>query len=81
MEEGLPFICTDYVMWKEICKKHNCGIFVPPGNEVKLKEALIFLINNKKVAYKMGQNGKKAVEKIFNWTREEVKYLKIFKNI
>ncbi|MCH1547895.1 MAG: glycosyltransferase family 4 protein [Flavobacteriaceae bacterium] len=81
MEEGLPFICTDYTLWKDICNNYNCGIFIPPGDENKLKEALTFLITNKEQAYKMGQNGKKAVKDIFNWTSEERKYLKIFENI
>ena len=81
MEEGLPFICTDYTLWKEICDHHHCGIYVPPGDQQKLEEALSFLIENKEEAYKMGQNGKQAVKKIFNWASEESKYIKIFNSI
>lgn len=81
MEEGLPFICTDYKLWKEICDAYHCGIYVPPGDIHKLEEALNFLIENKEEAYKMGQNGKLAVKDVFNWYSEESKYIKIFNNI
>jgi len=81
MEEGLPFICTDYILWKEICDNYHCGIYVPPGDKQKLEEALNFLIENKEEAYKMGQNGKQAVKDVFNWSSEESKYVKIFNSL
>ena len=81
MEEGLPFICTDYILWKEICDNYHCGIYVPPGDKHKLEEALTFLTENKEEAYKMGQNGKQAVKDVFNWSSEEAKYVKIFQSI
>lgn len=81
MEEGLPFICTDYILWKEICDNYHCGIYIPPGDKQKLKEALSFLTENKEEAYKMGQNGKQAVKDVFNWSSEESKYIKIFNSL
>lgn len=81
MEEGLPFICTDYILWKEICDKYNCGLYVEPGNRVQLSNALNYLVNNKSEAYKMGQNGKLAVKNFFNWDTQEIKYIEIFNKI
>jgi glycosyltransferase involved in cell wall biosynthesis len=80
MEEGLPFICTDYLLWKKICDIYKCGLYVEPGNKEQLYNAVNFLINNKFEAFEMGQNGKKAVKDVFNWTTEESKYIKIFKS-
>lgn len=81
MEEGLPFICTDYFLWKEICEKYNCGIYIQPGDIEGLKDAISFLINNKEEAYIMGQNGKKAVLNDLNWGIVEKKYINVFKKI
>ena len=81
MEEGLPFICTDYVLWKNICDKYRCGIYIEPGNFNELKKTILWLINNPTIAYNMGQNGKRAVREEYNWNFVEEKYLNIFKNI
>jgi len=81
MEEGLPFICTDYILWKKICDDYKCGVYVEPGNKEQLYNAINFLISNKQEAYKMGQNGKEAVIKVFNWDSQEIKYVNIFTNL
>lgn len=79
MEAGLPFICTDYDLWKEIVDKYDCGICVEPNNSKQIEEAVLFLINNKEKAYQMGQNGRKAVLLEYNWKTQEREYLRIFK--
>lgn len=81
MEEGLPIICTDYKLWKEICNKYNCGIYVPPNDEKALFDAINKLVQNPQRAYQMGLNGKTAIKLEYNWTNVEIKYLKVFKYI
>jgi len=78
MEAGLPIICTDYDLWKEIIDKYDCGICVEPNNAKQIKEAIQFLISNKEKAYQMGQNGRKAVLLEYNWSTQEKEYLRIF---
>ena len=79
MEAGLPIICTDYDLWKEIVDKYDCGICVEPNNAKQIEEAIQFLISNKEKAYQMGQNGRKAVLLEYNWSTQEKEYLRIFK--
>ena len=79
MEAGLPIICTDYDLWKEIIDKYDCGICVEPNNTKQIEEAIQFLISNKEKAYQMGQNGRKAVLLEYNWSTQEKEYLRIFK--
>ena len=79
MEAGLPIICTDYDLWKEIIDKYDCGICVEPNNAKQIEEAIQFLISNKEKAYQMGQNGRKAVLLEYNWSTQEKEYLRIFK--
>jgi glycosyltransferase involved in cell wall biosynthesis len=78
MEAGLPFICTDYVLWNEIVTKYNCGICVQPGNLTQIRDAIHFLYANPTLAYQMGQNGRRAVESEYNWGLEEKKYISLF---
>ena len=81
MGEGLPIICSDYDLWMELIDKYNCGIYVTPGDIIKIKNAIQYLFENPQKAYKMGQNGKKAIKNVFNWKSEEKKLIKIFKII
>lgn len=81
MEAGLPLVCTDYKLWKEIIDEYKCGIYVKPGNVSEIKNAISFLLENKELAYKYGQNGRRAVEEKFNWSLHQKEYLKIFQNI
>lgn len=74
MEAALPIICSDYDLWVEVIKKHNCGLYVKPGNISEIRNAIIHLLNNPKQAFLMGQNGRKAVIEEYNWGNEEAKY-------
>lgn len=78
MEAGLPFICTDYTLWKGIVDRYDCGVSVPPNDPDATAEALEFLLGDVDRAYRMGQNGRRAVLEEFNWGTEEAKYLALF---
>lgn len=78
MEAGLPFICTDYVLWKDIVDRYDCGVCVSPNDPDQLAEAVGYLLRDRKRAYQMGQNGRQAVLREFNWASEEEKYVALF---
>ena len=71
MLHKLPVIATDYILWKEIIEKYNCGICVNPNDSEQIKNAILYLINNPKEAMEMGENGRKAVLAKFNWATQE----------
>ena len=81
MEAGLPIICTDYDLWKDIVDRYKCGICVKPGDVPGLRQAMHSIMADKKAAFQMGINGRRAVEKEFNWSSEEAKYCKMFSDI
>ena len=64
---------------EKIIDKYNCGICVEPKNVLQIREAINYLISNKKIAYQMGQNARKAIEKEFNWQSQEKEYTNLFK--
>ena len=78
MMAGIPFICTDFELWKDIVDKYNCGICVDPNNAAAIADALNFLKNNPEKAVEMGKNGRRAVENEFNWGTQEKKLLELY---
>lgn len=71
MMVGIPVICTDFDLWKEIVEGNNCGICVNPYDSREIVKAINYLMDNKDVAIKMGDNGREAVRKFYNWESQE----------
>lgn len=78
MEAALPIICSDYDLWQEIIEEFNCGICVEPGNVKQMTDAISFLLNNPEEAYRMGQNGRKAIHQKYNWSTQHEVYINLF---
>lgn len=78
MKAGIPLICTDFVLWERIVKKHHCGICVNPLNQNEVADAIQYLIKNPDDAAEMGRNGKKIIEEKLNWNYEEKKLQHIY---
>jgi glycosyltransferase involved in cell wall biosynthesis len=78
MEAGLPVICTDYTLWRDIIERYDCGVCVAPGSVAELRSAIEYVVADRARAYRMGQNGRRAVLEEFNWASEERKYLAVF---
>ncbi len=62
-----PIIVNDNSSMSDIVKKYNCGIVVPYGDIEAIKKAIIQLIDNPQMGYKLGQNGRIAYEKYYSW--------------
>ncbi|MHB1163471.1 MAG: glycosyltransferase [Minisyncoccota bacterium] len=81
MEAGLPLICTDFTLWQDIVRRYDCGICVRPGNVADISAAIRLVTTDRRRAFEMGQNGRRAVLEEFNWAPEERKYLDVFDRI
>jgi glycosyltransferase involved in cell wall biosynthesis len=81
MEAGLPLICTDYTLWQDIVDRYECGVCVSPGSVEEIRAAIAYVVSDRARAFRMGQNGRRAVLEEFNWTSEERKYLAVFQRI
>ena len=71
------WICNN----REIVEKYNCGICVDPHNSQQIKEAIQYLVENKEMAYQMGQNGRRAVLEEYNWESQAKLYIEVLTNI
>ena len=81
MMAGLPVICTNFILWKEVVEENDCGICVNPNNVNEITDAINYLINNLDIAKQMGENGRKMVQKKYNWESEEKKLLEIYRSL
>jgi len=78
---GLPIVLSDLPPSRQFIKGENCAIAVEPDNINEYANTIKLLLNNPEKAIEMGNNGKKLVFKKYNWTMEEVKLLKLYKEL
>ena len=81
MQMGLPVICTDFILWKEIIDEWKCGIYVNPHDIEAIRDAINYFIENKDVAKQMGDNGRRAVMEKYNWNTQEKILLEMYKKL
>jgi len=81
MEAKLPVICTNYALWEKIINEYKCGICVNPSNVEEIKNAIRFIIDNPSEAYKMGENGRRAVIEKYNWNTQEKVLLELYESL
>lgn len=81
MAAGLPVISSDIKLWKEIIDEAECGICVNPLEPKEIAKAIDYIIDNPKEAERLGQNGKKAVLKKYNWENESIKLRTLYKEL
>lgn len=63
---GKPVVATDILERAGVLVDGKTGIVVPKMDSDKLSEVIITLLNNEKLRYRLGKNGKSYV-KMFSW--------------
>lgn len=81
MRAGLPVICTDFQLWKDIIDEYKCGIYVNPHNEEELYHAIKYLMEDFAAASEMGDNARRAIIEKYNWSTQESLLLDIYAKI
>lgn len=78
MASKLPVICTNYPIWDNLVKKSKCGVSIDPRSVDNVKQVIQELKNARKLRYEMGENGRNAVEREFNWSTQEKKLVDFY---
>lgn len=81
MEAGLPLICSDVPVYRKIWDEYKFGMLVDPKNSDQIAEAINYLVENKEEAYRMGQEGRRAVIEKFNCDVVSKEYVEIINNL
>ena len=81
MEAALPVLLADVPLYRSMVEKYHCGICVDPNNTQQIEDAIRFLVEHKEKAYRMGQNGRRAVVEEYNWEKQARNYIKIINSL
>ena len=81
MRAGIPMICTDFILWKQIIEEEKCGICVNPRDVKSIAEAIEYLLSNPEKAKGMGIAGQNAVKEKYNWDTQEKILLNLYQNL
>lgn len=81
MLAGIPVIATDFQLWKEIISRYDCGTFVNPYDINDVRKAILFYTTHPDEARRQGDNGRKAVEMVYNWRTQKQILYEVYKKI
>lgn len=81
MMAGLPVLCTDFTMWKDVVEGNHCGLCVNPHDKNAVTNAIKYMYNHPFEMAKMSENARNAAVKFYNWKTEETKLLKLYSNV
>lgn len=81
MEAGLPLICPDVPVYRDIWNNYKFGILVEPTNVKQIEDAIRYLVEHKEEAYQMGQEGRRAVMEKYSWDVVGKEYTEIIENL
>lgn len=81
MALGLPVVTSDFALYRDVVERHDCGFCIPPDDPVRLVESLTYLIEHPDEARAMGERGRRAVERTYNWSSEAQKLLGFYQRV
>jgi glycosyltransferase involved in cell wall biosynthesis len=81
MLSEMPIIMPDFGDWPRFNKENQCGICVDVRDSKRIGAAINSLFHDPDEAERLGKNGKKAVEKKYNWTVSENNLINIYQKI
>ena len=70
MAAGIPVVASDFPLWEEIVRGASCGLTVDSGDPKKIADAIGQMVDDTKLASRMGQGGRRAVETTYQWNSE-----------
>jgi glycosyltransferase involved in cell wall biosynthesis len=77
---GLPFIASNFRVWRERLGRTTAGLFVKPGDARAIAHALIELARNPAKRMQMGKEGR-AFAEAHSWERESDKLLDLYDRV
>ena len=81
MAAGLPVIASNFPHWREIIEGAGCGLLVDPLDPEAIAAAMKWILDHPAEAEAMGQRGRQAVEKKYNWESQSLQLLEIYNRL
>ena len=81
MAASLPVIASDFPVYREMVAGANCGLLVDPMDPDAISEALRWLLEHPAEAQAMGERGREAVLRQYNWNAEKEILLDLYRRL
>jgi glycosyltransferase involved in cell wall biosynthesis len=78
MSLGLPIVCSDFPVYREVAGTTGAGILVDPTVPEEIANAIESLVRDPVRAHQMGEAGKAAVRDQLNWRVQSKKLLDLY---
>jgi glycosyltransferase involved in cell wall biosynthesis len=81
MAAGIPVIVSDFPEWRRMIVAHNCGLVVEADRPEELARAIETLLADSERAEAMGERGREAVLRHYDWASEAPRLLDFYRSI
>ena len=81
MSAGLPIIASNFPLLKQIIKDEGCGLLVDPMDPKAIAAAMRWILDHPAEAEAMGQRGRQAVLREYNWDAEAIKLIDLYNKL
>jgi len=81
MAFGLPIICSDFRVWRDVVKGNEAGLCVQPEDRAAVAGAVCELAENSRLRRRCAENGFSASREKFVWASEEEKLVQLYRRI
>jgi glycosyltransferase involved in cell wall biosynthesis len=79
---GKPVVASkNFPEIEKIVKGADCGILAEHNDPKKIADAVLYLLRNDEIRIKMGENGRRYVEKSHDWESYKKRLLKIYEDL
>lgn len=81
MAAGVPYVASDFALWRELVGSSDSGLFVDPQEPAAIAEAVSWLLDHPEEASEMGARGRHHVERMRSWDAEASKLLELYERL
>jgi glycosyltransferase involved in cell wall biosynthesis len=81
MAHGVPVLVPEGSYQAKIVRKYECGIVVDINDTVKVRKVISKLASSANLCRKLGENGIKAVNELFNWQIMEKRLIMTYNSL
>ena len=81
MQVGVPYVCSNFPLYKKLLDKCNAGILVDPLDVEGIAISIYDLLNDTDRYNDLSKNGMIALNKNYNWATQENKLFNLVKSL
>jgi glycosyltransferase involved in cell wall biosynthesis len=78
MAAGLPIICSDFPVWRDLVERTGAGVCVPPGDAGAALAAVMDLVRDPERARAMSLAGQNAARTRFSWETQACRLVELY---